>query len=273
MSPELRKRVLTGVVGGVALLTLLIFGGRLGIFFLATCLSLGMVLEFTEITFSLPDRIEKRYVLLTLTWFLALVNLIASQVEYQLLIISFILLFGYFLFTAKKYENQEFSIHFKELMYSIFALIYLVFIPTFFQRIYEFPSGLKWTILFLLIVWSGDTCAYFTGKKYGKHKLYSKISPKKTWEGAAGGLAAGLVITILYKLLCFSAMSWWAALFLPVFVGAVAQVGDLCESFFKRAFDKKDSGSILPGHGGFLDRFDGVVFSLPVMYACIRVFG
>ena len=92
-------------------------------------------------------------------------------------------------------------------------------------------------------------------------------------EGAAGGLAAALVVVFIYKLAFFRAMPWGAAFFIPLLVGAVSQVGDLCESFMKRAFDKKDSGSLLPGHGGFLDRFDGIVFSLPVMYASIRIFG
>ena len=88
-----------------------------------------------------------------------------------------------------------------------------------------------------------------------------------------GGLAGGLLATILFKLVFFHEMKWSAALIIPLVVGVVAQVGDLCESFFKRAFDKKDSGSILPGHGGFLDRFDSLIFCLPVLYGCIRLFG
>ena len=86
-------------------------------------------------------------------------------------------------------------------------------------------------------------------------------------------MAAGLTCTILYKLLLLREMSWLGAIVTPLIVGATAQAGDLCESYLKRAFDRKDSGTILPGHGGFLDRFDGVVFSLPIMYACIKVLG
>lgn len=273
MSPELKKRVVTGLIGAAALVLLIIFGGRLGIFFLTTGLSLGMLYEFTDITFSMPDKIEKRYVLLSMTWFLALVNLLASQTEFQLLTLSFLSLFVYFLVTARRYEENQLLSHFKELMYSFFALFYLVFIPVYFQRIYDLPNGVEWILIFLLIVWSGDTGAYFAGKHYGKKKLYPKISPKKTWEGALGGLGSGWIVALLFKLLFFRSMSWAAVLILPFVVGVVAQVGDFCESFFKRAFDVKDSGSILPGHGGFLDRFDGVVFSLPVMYACIRILG
>jgi phosphatidate cytidylyltransferase len=273
LSPELQKRILTGVIGGVALLGLILFAGWLGIFFLTTVVSLGMLFEFTEITLFMSDRIEKRYMLLSIGWFVALINLLAPQIEFQLLILSFMGLFIYFLLTAKRHGELNFQTHFKELMYSLFGLLYLVFMPLYLPRIYESPNGTEWTILFLLIVWAGDTGAYFVGKKYGKKKLYSQISPKKTIEGSLGGIAAGIVVTLLFKLIFFRGISWPGVVLFPILVGLVAQVGDLCESFFKRAFDKKDSGSILPGHGGFLDRFDGVVFSLPVMYACMRVLG
>jgi phosphatidate cytidylyltransferase len=86
-----------------------------------------------------------------------------------------------------------------------------------------------------------------------------------------GGLAGGLIIVIGYKLVLFPAMPWLAAVVMPIVVGTVSQVGDLCESFLKRAYDTKDSGSLLPGHGGCLDRFDSVVFSAPVMYGCVRL--
>ena len=85
-------------------------------------------------------------------------------------------------------------------------------------------------------------------------------------------MATAWIVTLLYKLILFRGMPWAAVIIVPPLVSATAQAGDLCESLLKRAFDCKDSGSLLPGHGGFLDRFDGVVFSLPIMYACIRIF-
>jgi phosphatidate cytidylyltransferase len=98
------------------------------------------------------------------------------------------------------------------------------------------------------------------------------ISPKKTVEGALGGFGLSLLISIVFKLTVIKNFGWLGILIIPGIVVIFAQVGDLCESFLKRAFSKKDSGSILPGHGGFLDRFDAVVFGLPVMYACVRIF-
>jgi phosphatidate cytidylyltransferase len=133
-------------------------------------------------------------------------------------------------------------------------------------------NGIRWLMLFLLIVWAGDTGAYFVGRKYGKRKLYPLISPGKSLEGAGGGLAASLLIALIFKLAAFHALGWLGAVVTPILVGVVSQLGDLCESFLKRANRIKDSSHILPGHGGILDRFDGVLFSLPVMYFCVKVF-
>jgi phosphatidate cytidylyltransferase len=270
---ELKKRLLTGLIGAGVLLCLVIFGGWFGVFFLMSALALGMVYEFANITFSMSDRVEKKYVLLSMTWFVELVNFLVPQGEFHLLILVVLSLFVYFLISARRHHEAQFVHHFKELIFSVFGIIYLVFILFYLSRIYELSSGTTWCVLFFLIVWACDSGAYFAGKHYGKRKLYPLISPKKTIEGSMGGLLAALVLTIFYKLTFFHSMSWLTAFVLPCVVGVFAQIGDLCESFFKRAFDKKDSGWILPGHGGFLDRFDGVVFSVPVMYACIRVLG
>lgn len=274
LSSELSKRVATGVVGAIFLLVLIVFGGRVGVALLGVALSLGMLYEFVEMAFTLPDKAEKRMVLLGVTWLVAFVNFWIPRAEYELLLITFTGLFTYFLVTAERHKVSPFLTgHFQELMYAIFGLLYLSFLPLFLPLIHDSAFGMHWTIVFLLVVWAGDSGAYFAGKKYGKKKLYPLISPKKTIEGSIGGLLSGLVIILIYKLAFFRSMSWAAVVAVPVFVGVLSQIGDLCESFLKRAFDKKDSGAILPGHGGFLDRFDGVVFSLPIMYACIRIFG
>lgn len=270
---ELHKRVLTGVGGGLILLLLILFGGWLGVFFLTTVLSLGMVYEYTDMAFELPDRVEKRYALLCIAWFVGVVNLLLPQMEFELFVFSFLGIFSYYVLFAWRHEDANFLLHLRELAYSVFGLLYLVFLPLYLPRIYETGSGWHWTLVFLFINWAGDTGAYFVGKKYGKRKLYPRISPKKTLEGAAGGLACSFAVTLLYRLLFFKGIPWLGVLFIPLVVGAAAQLGDLAESFVKRSFGRKDSGVILPGHGGILDRFDGVVFSLPVMYACIRIFG
>jgi phosphatidate cytidylyltransferase len=271
MSPELRKRIVTGFVGAAALLLLIAFGGSVGIFILATGLSLLMIDEFSRIVFSLEDQEEKRYALLFAAWLIALGALILAHTEFELLVFSFLALFIYYLVTAQRHAEQM-AVHFKELMFSIFGLLYLAALPTFLPKIHGAPNGAHWVIVFLFINWATDTGAYFAGRKYGKTPLYPLISPKKTREGGIGGLVTAWVVTLVYKLILFHGMPWGAVIIVPPLVSCVAQAGDLCESLLKRAFDRKDSGSFLPGHGGFLDRFDGVVFSLPIMYACIRIF-
>lgn len=271
-SSELRMRVLTGVFGGALFLGLVAFGGWIGICLVTAVISLAMVNEFCAITLTSADHVAKKYGLLLLGWFVSVLNAIVPQYEYELLIFCFLVLFTGYLISARDREGEAFLLHFKELEFSVFGLFYLVFLPLFLTRIHGGPNGVHWTILFLLIVWAGDSLAYFAGKKYGRRKLYPQISPKKTVEGGIGGLLGGVFFALLYKLALFHSLSWGGVVIVPLLVGAVSQVGDLCESFLKRAYGKKDSGQILPGHGGFLDRFDGVVFSLPVMYACTRIF-
>jgi phosphatidate cytidylyltransferase len=273
MSPELSKRIGTGIVGGGALVALIVWGRWPGMFFLTAVISLCMIFEYANIVYSLPDKKEKTYALLCTAWFASLASLLAAHAEFETLLVCFLGYFAYFLFTAGRHVGSAFTTHLQELALSVFGLIYLLFITFFFPKIHQSPNGVEWTITFLLVVFAGDTGAYFAGKKYGKTKLYPVISPKKTREGSAGGLLGGYVLALIAKLTFFREMPWGAWFVMPLVVGVTAQVGDLCESMVKRAYDKKDSGSILPGHGGFLDRFDGVVFSLPVMYACVRLFG
>ena len=273
---ELGLRVATAALGGALLLALVIYGGWPGIFFVTAALSLAMTYEFASIVFKLPDLAEKRVFLMTLVVFIDLMAVLSPTSEIGTAVFCFLVIFTYFLFTATRYSvpgGADFSTHFKELMYSFFGLVYLAYLPLFLPRIHKGLEGVNWTLLFLLIVWCSDTGAYFAGKRFGTRKLYPLISPKKTIEGAVGAFAAAWGVAALCKLTFFHELTWMAVLVIPLVVGGVSQIGDLCESFLKRAFEKKDSGQILPGHGGFLDRFDGVVFSLPIMYACIRVFG
>jgi phosphatidate cytidylyltransferase len=270
-STELSRRVATGVVGGAALILLVLFGGNAGTALLAAGLSLGMVHELVEMAFQLPDKTEKRYLMMAWAWFAHLLAFIFVGSEFGVLSGGFLFLSAYFLFTARRHEGMEFAQHFRELMYAAFATTYLIGLPMFLALVRSSAAGAHWTLLFLFIVWAGDIGGYFGGKRFGRRKLYERISPKKTWEGAWTGLAAGLAVSILYRL-AFFPIPWSAVVIVPLAVGVASPIGDLCESFLKRAFDAKDSGTILPGHGGFLDRFDGVVFSLPVMYACVRIF-
>jgi phosphatidate cytidylyltransferase len=126
--------------------------------------------------------------------------------------------------------------------------------------------GLSWVAMILCIVFAVDTGAYYVGKSLGRKKLCPRISPGKTVEGALGGLIAGMVFASVVKILALPQLTWLGCLILVVVSGVVAQVGDLAESVIKRSVDIKDSGTLMPGHGGVLDRIDGLLFAAPVFY-------
>lgn len=118
-----------------------------------------------------------------------------------------------------------------------------------------------WMLILLLVIWASDSAAYFFGKKYGRKKLYSSLSPNKTVEGLAGGFTAGMLMMFLF--FPYLEITPYYAVVLGFVISAGASMGDLVESRYKRMAGLKDSGGRLPGHGGFYDRFDGLVFLLP----------
>jgi phosphatidate cytidylyltransferase len=129
----------------------------------------------------------------------------------------------------------------------------------------EDPMGPRWTLLALVLVWAADSGAYFAGSRFGKRKLAPSISPGKTWEGVYGGLAASLLLAVLaLPLLGLSWSSLPALALLTLVTAAISVVGDLLESLMKRHSGMKDSGAILPGHGGLMDRLDSLLAALPV---------
>ena len=127
-----------------------------------------------------------------------------------------------------------------------------------------------WTVVTVFAsIWMCDTAAYFGGLSFGKHKLFTRVSPKKTWEGAAFGFLAAVGTFLLGKTLALDYLSLTHAAVLGAFVGVFGQIGDLVESRFKRDAGVKDASSILPGHGGVYDRFDSLVFLSPILYLYI----
>jgi phosphatidate cytidylyltransferase len=127
------------------------------------------------------------------------------------------------------------------------------------------PMGHRWLFVSLALVWAADSGAYFVGRHYGKRKLSPRISPNKTVEGLFGGLAAGLIVAIAFAPLAGATLAQLPAVALVALVAVgFSVVGDLFESLLKRHVGAKDSGDLIPGHGGILDRIDGVIAALPV---------
>ncbi len=153
-----------------------------------------------------------------------------------------------------------------------FGFLYLPLLLGHLGLLRELPWGREWVFLVLLVVMAGDTAAYFVGISLGRRKLYPAISPNKSVEGAIGGLAGSLAGAYLAMAWFFPALGIWDCLLLGLLIGVIAQLGDLFESMLKRSFGVKDSGRLIPGHGGILDRLDSLLFAFPVAYFYARWF-
>lgn len=124
---------------------------------------------------------------------------------------------------------------------------------------------MEWVLTYFFLQWSNDTGAYLGGKAFGKRKLFERVSPNKTWEGTISGVA----LTVLIGLICswgFGAINYFHVIGMAIIVGVFGSLGDLVQSVLKRSVNVKDSGNIMPGHGGVLDRFDGVLIAMPWVY-------
>ena len=154
-----------------------------------------------------------------------------------------------------------------EIGMTLLGLFYAAFLFGYIILIRGEPQGGRWIFFLFLVVWGGDTGAYFIGRTFGKRKLIERISPNKTWEGAMGGLvSSGAAAVLGWAIFLSPEYSFFQILLLGIVLGGVGQTGDLIESLLKRSAGVKDSGTLLPGHGGVLDRFDSILLSAPVFY-------
>ena len=168
------------------------------------------------------------------------------------------------LFSLPKFKSDSSvcEIFFKQVV----GIIYIPLFLSYILFIRNGNNGMTWVFLLLIVVFLGDTGAYYLGTYFGKHKLCPSVSPNKTVEGALGGLAANLGSGALIKFLFLPLLPWGLSLLSFICIGIAGQVGDLFESQIKRVAGIKDSGTILPGHGGVLDRIDALLFAAPVAY-------
>ena len=154
----------------------------------------------------------------------------------------------------------------REVAYALLAFLYIPFLLMHLVLIRQTPYGIQWLLVIMLIVMTNDSAAYYTGSAFGKTRLYALVSPKKSIEGALGGLAGSVCGTLLAKFTFFPQLTFVDVFATALVIGILGQVGDLFESLLKRSFGVKDSGTIIPGHGGVLDRLDSILFAAPVAY-------
>jgi phosphatidate cytidylyltransferase len=141
-----------------------------------------------------------------------------------------------------------------------------------YQVAWPLPHGVWWILLMLFGTWGFDTAAFFVGRHLGRHKLAPNISPGKTWEGVLGGLVLSITAAVLFTVLPFG-LPWYLAVVLGIWIGAAAVLGDLAESLIKRQTHVKDSGNLMLGHGGILDRIDSVLFVAIAIYMFAQFVG
>lgn len=166
--------------------------------------------------------------------------------------------------------GQSASQRFTALLHNLFGVFFIGWSLSHLVLLRNLPEG-KWYILFLCaIVWVGDTLAMYVGKTIGRHKMSQSISPGKTWEGSLGGLIGGLITAVTSSSYLVPQLSLRQCLLLALLLSIMAQISDLGESMIKRYTGVKDSGELIPGHGGLLDRIDSLLFAAPTFVYALR---
>lgn len=174
------------------------------------------------------------------------------------------MVFIFFLFGL--FSKRELSESSLDLSHKALGLAYLSLPLSFLALLAGLDEGRWWLLFLLIVIWSNDTFAYFAGRKLGRHKLAPVVSPKKTVEGAVAGIAGGAVSGLVFVHFTGMDSSPLGTIAITVAVGLVGMAGDLAESLLKRGAGVKDSGTIIPGHGGVLDRIDSLIFPIPLLY-------
>lgn len=257
-----QQRWLTGVLLGGLLLLVLLRGPYWGICLVVWVASLLGSWEFQEIVWTEPPERRWQISFLAIGTVLPTAAALFGATALHFGLITAVL-GGFLVFLIWSPSDPKVIP-----MLARFALGWL-YVPYFLAHallLAGLDKGRFWLLWALLTVFAGDIGAFYGGRRWGKNKLYQKVSPNKTREGALAGLASSMLIGLLFAVMFLPEIPLvWIALFGPV-VGAVGQLGDLVESMLKRLSGKKDASSLLPGHGGFLDRLDSLLFALPTAW-------
>jgi phosphatidate cytidylyltransferase len=172
---------------------------------------------------------------------------------------------------AREMPRQAIAHTLRDYAASAFVVIYLPLMTSFTMLLLRRPDGAAWVFSFVLIVSMIDTAGYLVGRKLGRHKLAPGVSPKKTWEGLVASISAAVVFSVLLTQI-FWGFPWWIGLVLAAVLLLAAVFGDLAESLIKRDLGVKDMSSLLPGHGGIMDRLDSILPSALITYLFAQIF-
>lgn len=265
---NLRNRIIVTLIGAPALLFMANSGSYLFLALILLITSAGIVemnIMGRELKYSsnyIPELVFSIAVLLDTYFF-------NSIYSYGILSLYLFLTLALAVFIESDNRLNEIS-------FKILSFFYLsIFLnSTLMIREYDFSSGYeiggKFMVMLFLCIWLLDTIAYAAGRAFGKKKLFPRISPKKTVAGGVGGFISCVAVAVISAFTYFDELSIIHAVIIGAIIGITGQVGDLVESFFKRQTGIKDSSSILPGHGGILDRFDSLIFVSPIVFIYLK---
>ncbi len=267
---NLTQRLITGILGSAAIIFGVWFSqwSYFAIFFTLCLLSL---LEFYRVTGLDGMRPQKTFgtvcgmVIFSLSFFIEQ----GSLSDHFYFLIFPLVSCVYMINLYKKFERKPFT----NIAFTFLGIFYIA-IPFSLLNVAAFENKeynyeIMWGCLFIL--WASDTGAYFSGSLFGKNKLFERISPRKSWEGFLGGALLALLFALGIAHF-FTTLALWQWLTIGVIIIIGGTFGDLVESLLKRSVEIKDSGDALPGHGGFLDRFDGLLISAPFIVAFLEIF-
>lgn len=255
------QRWLTGLALGLTLLAIIIFSSPKILTIVATLAILIAMNEYNGIVFGEGFRKEKVQGLIIA--FLIPWATLAGDMQMLVALLVFALMSVFIIFLWRIHED---GLEISSVTKVIFGVIYIPLLTSHFILLHKLDSGVYWVILVLVISIVGDTVALYAGKSFGKSKLLAAISPGKTVEGTIGLIIGATLGACGFGYLFFPQISIAHFLVLGLAGGIIGQLGDLCESAIKRNFGKKDSSSLLPGHGGLMDRMDSLIFVAPFVY-------
>ncbi|MCK5836709.1 MAG: phosphatidate cytidylyltransferase [Desulfobacula sp.] len=260
------KRWLTAIIIGPLVLWVILKGSTLVLATLICAVAIFAVREYLRIIFNndpVPASQTIKFISYITSMALVMGACLGSwQVMFLVPVLNLIIL-SIFALSRFASNNRVFDIISRQVL----GIVYIPVSLALLILIKELDRGTLWIIWLLIVIFANDTGAFYTGTFWGKHKLAPNISPNKTIEGSLGGITVSVIAGFIFSLVFFNSLSL-ALLIIPCsFLMAIAgQVGDLFESAMKRAGHIKDSGRILPGHGGMLDRIDGLLLAIPVLY-------
>ncbi len=249
----MKQRIITGVVGACIVLPIIYTGSILFaiLTYVLATIGIGELLQMRKISIvSVPTMVT-----LVVTW--SIMNSGYYVSLEKVAVYAMLILLSYTVISKNKFTFDDVG----------FVLLTSFYVGMgCFSFMYIREMGLSYIAYVLLVIWVTDSGAYFIGRSMGRNKLWPEISPNKTIEGAVGGTVIATVAAVIFHLFLPLDFTWTELIAITVVLSVFGQLGDLAESAFKRHYFVKDSGKILPGHGGILDRIDSLLFVLPLFY-------